>query len=141
MMTSNFDDFLKVQVSMDFKYFISRFKSPSFYYRKLSKSNSSIGGRTNKDFFKRYFSGGYYTFFRTPEKINLFFFLRKTKEITPSMILSLKIRLMKLSSNSTIQIEPSTKNELESWLNMDGIKTILQPIGEDYYKNSRRAEN
>jgi hypothetical protein len=140
-MTSNFDDFLKVQVSMDFKYFISRFKSPSFYYRKLSKSNSSIGGRTNKDFFKRYFSGGYYTFFRTPEKINLFFFLRKTKEITPSMILSLKIRLMKLSSNSTIQIEPSTKNELESWLNMDGIKTILQPIGEDYYKNSRRAEN
>lgn len=140
-MTPNFDDFLRVQVSMDFRYFISRFKSPSFYYRKLSKSNSSIGGRKNKDFFKKYFSGGYYTFFRTPEKINLFFFLRSSKEITPSVIFSLKVRLMKLSSNATIEIEPSTKNELESWLNMDGIKTILQPIGEDYYGNSRRAEN
>jgi len=140
-MTPNFDDFLKVQVSMDFRYFVSKFKSPSFFYRKLSKSNSSIGGRKNKDFFKKYFSGGYYTFFRTPEKINLFFFLRKTKEITPSVNLSLKVRILKLSSNSTIEIKQSTKNELENWLNMDGTKTILQPIGEDYYGNSRRSEN
>ena len=137
-MNYNFEEFLKIQVTMDFRFFVSRFKSPSFYYRKLSKSNSSIGGRKNRDFFKRYFSGGYYTFFRTPEKINLFFFLRKKQEITPSVIFSLKVRLMKLSSNSTIQIEPSTKNELESWSNMDGIKTILQPIGEDYFRNSRR---
>ncbi len=140
MMTPNFDDFLKVQISMDFKYFISRFRSPSFYYRKLSKSNSSIGGRKNRDFFTKYFSGGYYTFFRTPEKINIFFFLRKKQEITPSVILSLKIRLIKLSSNATIEIEPSTKNELENWLNMDGIKTILQPIGEDYFRNSWRSK-
>ena len=141
MMTPNFDDFLKVQVSMDFRYFVSKFKSPSFFYRKLSKSNSSIGGRKNKDFFKRYFSGGYYTFFRNPEKINIFFFLRKKQEITPSVIFSLKVRLMKLSSNSTIQIEPKTNNEMENWLNISGIRTILQPIGEDYYRNSRRAEN
>jgi hypothetical protein len=140
-MTPNFDDFLKVQVSMDFRYFVSKFKSPSFFYRKLSKSNSSIGGRKNKDFFTKYFSGGYYTFFRNPDKINIFFFLRKKQEITPSVIFSLKVRLMKLSSNSSILIEPKTNNELENWLNISGIRTILQPIGEDYYNKSRGSEN
>jgi hypothetical protein len=139
-MTPNFDDFLKVQVSMDFRYFVSKFKSPSFFYRKLSKSNSSIGGRKNKDFFTKYFSGGYYTFFRNPDKINIFFFLRKKQEITPSVIFSLKVRLMKLSSNSSILIEPKTNNELENWLNISGIRTILQPIGEDYYNKSRGSE-
>ncbi len=139
-MNPNFDDFIKVQVTMDFRYFISKFKSPSFFYRKLSKSNSSIGGRKNKDFFKKHFSGGYYTFFRNPDKINIFFFLRKKQEITPSVIFSLKVRLMKLSSNSSILIEPKTNNELENWLNISGIRTILQPIGEDYYNKSRGTE-
>ena len=140
MMTPNFDEFLKVQVTMDFRYFVSKFKSPSFFYRKLSKSNSSIGGRKNKDFFKKYFTGGYYTFFRSPDKINIFFFLRKKQEISPSIIFSLKVRLMKLSSNSSILIEPKTNNEMENWLNISGIRTILQPIGEDYYKNSRGTQ-
>ena len=51
---------LIVRVRMDIFKFIEKFRSPSHYFRTLAHSNSSIGRRKNREFFKKYVEGGAY---------------------------------------------------------------------------------
>jgi hypothetical protein len=130
------EDFLQLELKMDFKQFIARFQTPSLFYRKLFKSNSSVGGRKNRDFFTKYFSGGYYTFFRSPKEITIIFFLRIKRQISPSVISSLKVRILKLYSIVKIEIgNPS--EEHQNWMVKEEMNAILQPIGQDYFHHSR----
>jgi hypothetical protein len=126
--------------------FCKNFGTPSSYYRKLAKSNSSIGRRKNRDFFSMYFSGGVYTFFRTPTLIQLIFLLKNKKSITPSVITSLKVRLKKMYIKQEISIYQSlspenfSENAKELIEKINDYHHILQPIGEDYSKK-RCSEN
>ncbi len=139
-----FEDYLIVECSMNLVDFCKKFGSPSSFYRKLAKSNSSVGRRKNRDFFSMYFSGGAYTFFRTPTLIQLIFLLKNKKDITPSVITSLKVRLKKINPKQEISIHPSlnpenvseeVKNLIEK---IYEFQHILQPIGEDYTKKGVR---
>lgn len=130
------EDFLNLELKMDFKQFVVRFQTPSLFYRKLFKSNSSVGGRKNRDFFTKYFSGGYYTFFRSPTEITIIFFLRIRRQISPSVISSLKVRILKLYSIVKIKIG-NQPDDHQDWMIQEELKTILQPIGEDYFQHSR----
>ena len=141
-----FEDYLIVECSMNLVDFCKKFGSPSSFYRKLAKSNSSVGRRKNRDFFSMYFSGGAYTFFRTPTLIQLIFLLKNKKDITPSVITSLKVRLKKINPKQEISIHPSlnpenvseeVKNLIEK---INDYQYILQPIGEEY-TNKRCSEN
>jgi hypothetical protein len=144
--TLNFEDYTIVECSVNLVDFCKKFGTPSSFYRKLAKSNSSIGRRKNRDFFSIYFSGGAYTFFRTPTLIHLIFLLKNKKDITPSVITSLKVRLKKMyikqdiSIYSSLNPENISEDAKELIEKINDYQNILQPIGEDYSKK-RCSEN
>ena len=82
MSNINLEKYLVCEFSMLLKDFSVKYGSASFFYRKLTKSNCSVGGRKNKDFFSKYFSGGFYTFFRVPTEIQIIILLKARKELT-----------------------------------------------------------
>lgn len=138
MKTFNFDNCLIFQVEMDIRWFLQKFKTPSMFYRKLSKSNSSIGRRSNRDFFRKYFKGGYYTFFRNSSTIRMIFILRPTTQISESVITSLKVRLKKLNPKLEIYLGYGLSTEelvFQELMQKEEVQHMLQPIGDDYFHN------
>jgi hypothetical protein len=138
MKTLNFDNCLIFQVEMDIRWFLQKFKTPSMFYRKLSKSNSSIGRRSNREFFRKYFRGGYYTFLRDSSTIRLIFILRPIAQISDSVITSLRVRLKKLHSKLEISMGYGHSTEelvFQELMQKEEVQHMLQPIGDDYFNN------
>lgn len=147
MSNINLEKYLVCEFSMLLKDFSVKYGSASFFYRKLTKSNCSVGGRKNKDFFSKYFSGGFYTFFRVPTEIQIIILLKARKELTQSIQSSIKVRVRKMVllrdvktySISDIQSEGSSDaNKLID--NLNEFKCLLQPFGDEYNKK-RCSEN
>ena len=134
---------LIVRVRMDIFKFIEKFRSPSHYFRTLAHSNSSIGRRKNKEFFKRYIEGGAYRTDLSENEIMTFTIVLKLKDKTrtPTIDTSLKLRIQKLVNGSDITIttieEESNENLIRLFTKRKGSE-LFQPFGK-VYEGSRRA--
>ena len=134
---------LIVRVRMDIFKFIEKFRSPSHYFRTLAHSNSSIGRRKNKEFFKRYIEGGAYRTDLSENEIITFTIVLKLKDKTrtPTIDTSLKLRIQKLVNGSDINIttieEESNENLIRLFTKRKGSE-LFQPFGK-VYEGSRRA--
>ena len=134
---------LIVRVKMDIFKFIEKFRSPSHYFRTLAHSNSSIGRRKNREFFKKYVEGGAYRTDLSEDGLLTFTIVLKLKENTrtPTMDISLKLRLQKLVSGSSITIttieEESNENLIRLFTKHKGVE-LFQPFGK-LYEGSRRV--
>ena len=131
-----------VRVNMDIHRFIEKFKSSSHYFRTLAHSNSSIGRRTNKDFFKRYVDGGAYRTDLTPSGLSFTIVLKYKDDVrTPTIDSSLKLRLLKLVLGSKVEInsisDESNENLIRVFTQRKG-SSLFQPFGK-LYEGSRRA--
>ena len=128
---------LIVRVKMDIFKFIEKFRSPSHYFRTLAHSNSSIGRRKNKEFFKKYVEGGAYRTDLSEDGLLTFTIVLKLKENTrtPTMDISLKLRLQKLVSGSSITIttieQESNENLIRLFTKRKGVE-LFQPFGKVY---------
>ena len=125
-----------VRVNMDINNFIEKFKSPSHYFRTLSHSNSSIGRRKNRDFFKRYVDGGAYRTDLTPSGLSFTIVLKYKDDVrTPTIDSSLKLRLLKLVSGSKVDInslsDESNENLIRVFTQRKG-SSLFQPFGKVY---------
>jgi hypothetical protein len=135
MKNVKFENCIVLKVQMEIGLFLCKFQTPSLFYRKLFKSNASIGGRSNRDFFKKYFCGGYYTFLRDSTQIEVIFILRPKSQITNSIISSINARLLKLNPKMEISmINGNFRDDLCELLDKEEVKYMLQPIGDDYFK-------
>ena len=134
---------LIVRVRMDIFKFIEKFRSPSHYFRTLAHSNSSIGRRKNKEFFKRYIEGGAYRTDLSENEIMTFTIVLKLKDKTrtPTIDTSLKLRIQKLVNGSDITIttieEETNENLIRLFTKRKGSE-LFQPFGK-VYEGSRRA--
>lgn len=125
-----------VKVNMDTQRFIEKFRSPSHYFRTLSHSNSSIGRRKNKDFFKRYIDGGAYRTDLTTSGLSFTIVLKYKDDVrTPTIDSSLKIRLLKLVLGSKVEInslsDESNENLIRIFTQRKG-SSLFQPFGKVY---------
>ncbi len=122
---------------MDIFKFIEKFRSPSHYFRTLAHSNSSIGRRKNKEFFKKYIEGGAYRTDLSENEIMTFTIVLKLKDKTrtPTIDTSLKLRIQKLVSGSDINIttieEESNENLIRLFTQRKGSE-LFQPFGQVY---------
>jgi len=134
---------LIVRVRMDIFKFIEKFRSPSHYFRTLAHSNSSIGRRKNKEFFKKYIEGGAYRTDLSENEIMTFTIVLKLKDKTrtPTIDTSLKLRIHKLVNGSDITIstieEESNENLIRLFTQRKGSE-LFQPFGQ-VYEGLRRA--
>ena len=134
---------LIVRVRMDIFKFIEKFRSPSHYFRTLAHSNSSIGRRKNKEFFKKYIEGGAYRTDLGENEILTFTIVLKLKDKTrtPTIDTSLKLRIQKLVNGSDITIstieEETNENLIRLFTKRKGSE-LFQPFGR-VYEGSRRA--
>lgn len=134
---------LIVRVRMDIFKFIEKFRSPSHYFRTLAHSNSSIGRRKNKEFFKKYIEGGAYRTDLSENEILTFTIVLKLKDKTrtPTIDTSLKLRIQKLVSGSDITIstieEETNENLIRLFTQRKGSE-LFQPFGQ-VYEGLRRA--
>ena len=134
---------LIVRVRMDIFKFIEKFRSPSHYFRTLAHSNSSIGRRKNKEFFKKYIEGGAYRTDLSENEILTFTIVLKLKDKTrtPTIDTSLKLRIQKLVNGSDIAIstieEESNENLIRLFTQRKGSE-LFQPFGR-VYEDSRRV--
>jgi hypothetical protein len=134
---------LIVRVRMDIFKFIEKFRSPSHYFRTLAHSNSSIGRRKNKEFFKKYIEGGAYRTDLGENEIMTFTIVLKLKDKTrtPTIDTSLKLRIQKLVNGSDITIstieEETNENLIRLFTKRKGSE-LFQPFGQ-VYEGLRRA--
>ena len=134
---------LIVRVRMDIFKLIEKFRSPSHYFRTLAHSNSSIGRRKNKEFFKRYIEGGAYRTDLSENEIMTFTIVLKLKDKTrtPTIDTSLKLRIQKLVNGSDITIttieEETNENLIRLFTKRKGSE-LFQPFGK-VYEGSRRS--
>ena len=134
---------LIVRVRMDIFKFIEKFRSPSHYFRTLAHSNSSIGRRKNKEFFKRYIEGGAYRTDLSENEIMTFTIVLKLKDKTrtPTIDASLKLRIQKLVNGSDITIttieEETNENLIRLFTKRKGSE-LFQPFGK-VYEGLRRS--
>jgi len=134
---------LIVRVRMDIFKFIEKFRSPSHYFRTLAHSNSSIGRRKNKEFFKKYIEGGAYRTDLSENEILTFTIVLKLKDKTrtPTIDTSLKLRIQKLVNGSDITIstieEETNENLIRLFTKRKGSE-LFQPFGQ-VYEGLRRA--
>jgi hypothetical protein len=134
---------LIIRVRMDIFKFIEKFRSPSHYFRTLAHSNSSIGRRKNKEFFKKYIEGGAYRTDLGENEILTFTIVLKLKDKTrtPTIDTSLKLRIQKLVNGSDITIstieEETNENLIRLFTKRKGSE-LFQPFGR-VYEGSRRA--
>jgi hypothetical protein len=134
---------LIIRVRMDIFKFIEKFRSPSHYFRTLAHSNSSIGRRKNKEFFKKYIEGGAYRTDLGENEILTFTIVLKLKDKTrtPTIDTSIKLRIQKLVNGSDITIstieEESNENLIRLFTKRKGSE-LFQPFGQ-VYEGLRRA--
>ena len=134
---------LIIRVRMDIFKFIEKFRSPSHYFRTLAHSNSSIGRRKNKEFFKKYIEGGAYRTDLSENEIMTFTIVLKLKDKTrtPTIDTSLKLRIQKLVNGSDITIstieEETNENLIRLFTKRKGSE-LFQPFGQ-VYEGLRRA--
>jgi hypothetical protein len=134
---------LIIRVRMDIFKFIEKFRSPSHYFRTLAHSNSSIGRRKNKEFFKKYIEGGAYRTDLGENEILTFTIVLKLKDKTrtPTIDTSLKLRIQKLVNGSDITIstieEETNENLIRLFTKRKGSE-LFQPFGQ-VYEGLRRA--
>ncbi len=112
---------------------LSKQKSPNELFRKLSKGKSAFYGYTNKDFFRRYVTGGFYRNNIINGKLDFDFYIYlKPKSDCRNFELNLKMRLKKLGAMN-LQIE-----RIESSENIPQFfPKIFQPFGEYYGTKGR----
>jgi hypothetical protein len=125
-----------VRVNMDINKFIQKYKSSSHYFRTLAHSNSSIGRRTNKDFFKRYIDGGAYRSDLTSSGICFTIIVKyKDDTRTPTIDSSLKLRLLKLVYGSRVEINTLSEESNENLIRIFTLRqgsSLFQPFGKVY---------
>jgi hypothetical protein len=131
-----------VRVQIPLIGYLKKFSTPSSYFRKFAHSNSSIGRRTNKAFFRKYVVAGGY---RADVSINdmnfIFIFKLKPGSRTSTIDASLKLRFMKLVDGSEVQVgtikDEDNEDKIRLFTQRNG-EYLFQSIGE-LYEGSRRA--
>ena len=110
-----------VEVISDTNDFLRYIKSTSTLYRKLTNSKCSIGGITNRDYFKKINGGGY--FFKQNKDKTQIIFCFEGENIGNIQLL---VRIRKLLPNSTVSIcDTDILNRIENFQ--------FQPVGSYYF--------
>lgn len=127
---------LIIKVDIPLAGYLKRFSTPSTYFRKFAHSNSSIGRRTNKAFFKKYVEGGGYRADISENEMKfIFIFKLKQGSRTSTIDASIKLRFMKLVEGSEVHIGTIQDEENEDKIRMFTQRNgeyLFQPIGELY---------
>ncbi len=97
---------------------------PSEIYRLLHNSKSSVGGVTNRDYFKKNSTGGFYSYYYKNGITRILFCLR-SKTLTN---IELKVRTRKIIPKSDVRIIDSS--EIRNFPFSD---SKIQLIGVDYF--------
>jgi hypothetical protein len=109
-----------------------RHKDPTFFFRDLKNGLSSIGGKTNRSFFKGI--SGMYVSLHKNNKIDLYLLYETNEKVLHELQLKMRIKKM-LGSTTEIEIGDLNrfKDEIEDIL---GFNRVVQSFG-DFYYNSR----
>ena len=125
-----------VKVDIPLLVYLKSFSTPSSYFRKFAHSNSSIGRRTNKAFFKKYVkSGGYRADISSNAMSFIFIFKLKPGTRTPTIDASIKLRFIKLVEGTKVYIGTIQDEENEDKIRIFTLRNgeyLFQPIGELY---------
>lgn len=119
---------IKIQVESDV--FKNEIKTPSKFYRKLSNSKSSVGGMTNRQYFKQNVFGGFYTHQNQEGFIEILLCLKGTELSN----LQLQVRIRKILPTSKVEV-----------LDFDGIQENLfkkgktQMVGGYYFNHLQKT--
>jgi hypothetical protein len=111
-----------IQIVCDNTFFQKTLKTPSRFYRKLTNSKSSIGGITNREYFKGVTIGGGY-FFKT-DKSNIKLYLCLKGETLSNIQLMVRIRKI-LPVSQVVILEDLPDTVINNYQ--------FQPVGEYYF--------
>jgi len=111
-----------IEIMCDNTFFQRTLKTPSRFYRKLTNSKSSIGGITNREYFKKEMNGGGYFFKMDKSNIKLYLCL---KGETLSNI-QLMVRIRKILPVSQVVILDDLPDSVIT-------NYQFQPVGEYYF--------
>jgi hypothetical protein len=127
---------LIIKVDIPLISYLKRFSTPSSYFRKFAHSNSSIGRRTNKAFFKKYVEGGGYRADIQHNNIKfIFIFKLKPGCRTLTIDTSIILRFKKLVDGTEVHIGTIQDEENEDKIRMFTQRNgqyLFQSIGELY---------
>jgi hypothetical protein len=111
-----------IEIQCDNIFFQKTLKTPSRFYRKLTNSKSSIGGITNREYFKGVTIGGGY-FFKT-DKSNIKLYLCLKGETLSNIQLMVRIRKI-LPVSQVVILEDLPDTVINNYQ--------FQPVGEYYF--------
>jgi hypothetical protein len=119
--TTNYCNWKIFEIVIDTPNFQRNVNSISQLYRKLTNSKCSIGGITNRDYFKKINGGGYF-FKQGLDKTQIVLCLEGEKISN----IQLMVRIRKILPNSVVSVRD---NEILEYL--DSFK--FQPVGKYYF--------
>lgn len=124
LINANIEEWLILMIEIEGEKFNNNFSTPSKFYKNLSNSKCSIGGITNREYFKMNVKGGFYSVMEEQGHMKLLLCLEGGK-IHP---LQLNVRIRKLLPQSSVRI--LKLEELSDW---DFIHTKNQLVGQHYF--------
>lgn len=100
LIKENPTDWKIIKIQVEFDVFKNGIKTPSKFYRQLSNSKSSVGGVTNRKYFKQYVFGGFYTHQNHEGSIEILLCLKGTELSN----LQLQVRIRKILPTSKVDV-------------------------------------
>jgi len=106
-----------MEVNMKLRQFLMRFENSNQYYRLLSQSEYRFGRESNRSFFKKSFSHGFYRCSIEGERVSYILFLKlKSTKGKSQKAMELLVRSKRLMFSPTKVYYPSEINETDRLL-------------------------
>ena len=138
------DKNMVVEIKCNNIHFDRTMKSASDFYRKLSNGKMSLGGKnqTNRSWWNRSIKGGFYSYRKTDEVIEILFNVELKSENVLGVKLQFLSRIKKMLPFSTVRIggEELMENHTERFVtNERGYTKGTQFIGDKYNSPNLRV--
>jgi len=116
---------IKILISVDS--YSSAFNSKGAFHRYLSNSLVRIGGETNRSFYRKTVSGGFYYFNLEESNLSIHLYYRLRRKLSD---LNVKSRIKRKLPGAEISIE--YLSDFPSWISPSN--GLIQAFGEEYSK-------
>jgi hypothetical protein len=125
-------EWVHLVISIKINVFFKKFKRPNEFFRRLSKGGSSFSRITNKSFFSKSISGGFYRLNSLDDRITFhFYFETKSNVQLRNVEMNLRFRI-KRNFPCEIYFEHLKKQDVHPLY----YPNLYQSIGEYYFGNT-----